>query len=375
MNFRPKFRFSLRTLVLLVLLVASAETLYYHREAWRLVRVWREPLPPGEKEFPFEITPHTSLADHGKFALTRDAGACRVLNLSTGHAVVLDESNRILSGGKSWQALDDSSIAFSADGRFIATFANNWRYNFFGTFREEEGPLEEPDWVRKAIVWDAQTGRQLLAVEHGRAIRKLKFSDDSRSLLSIGERGPGKLWQLSDGSLLKEVPINHDEPWRKSDPHLDCDGKAIVFDGASMPWLLSPVEYKASSSFGGIGLYKKDGSPNYPLCQVVYSRDCCHCAAFLDTGPEVWRSNDPEHRFRLGALAKNGDFFSVNCEIAFVDDRHLVALSDDTLALWTYQHSESRFGVLFLPEFWLTVIFSIALVITLISRHVAWKGA
>ena len=149
----------------------------------------------------------------------------------------------------------------------------------------------------------------------------------------------------------------------------DADNEPIIHDHKRMIWLKSPMAVRRFNSSGG-GVYLRD--PDFPeeggdghviWCPVQLSDDARHCASFLDTGPEVWASKDCENRFKLGVVNKSDEPFLGSREsIHFLDDYRIVALGDKNMvALWTYQHPIGRYGLLWLSEFWTTLVLVAAL--------------
>ena len=75
-----------------------------------------------------------------------------------------------------------NSVAFSPDGKFIASGVSNYDANY------------------AVKIWDATTGKQIISLEgHDKAVMSVAFSPDSKSLVSGCVGGKTKIWDLKTG--------------------------------------------------------------------------------------------------------------------------------------------------------------------------------
>jgi WD40 repeat protein len=101
---------------------------------------------------------------------------------------------------------DVASIAFSNDGRWIATGTNTGP-----NFQHAPGLI---------YLWDAASGRRVRVMSgHKLSIQKLTFSNDGKRLVSAGEDGTLRIWDTVRGEEALRFPIAYRDP-----------GTALAFD-------------------------------------------------------------------------------------------------------------------------------------------------
>ncbi len=187
------------------------------------------------------------------------------------------------------------------------------------------------------------------------------FSADMTRFVTRKNRGDDRNWVVWDAVTLR--------PIREVSGDLigfDANREPILIDHKHAIWLESPLAVKRFDTSGG-GIYSRD--PDFPNDDggtghviwnfVQVSDDGRNCVSFLDTGPEVWSSENCEQRFKLGAVEKTAETFWGGSpeSIHFLNDHQIVALGDkNKVALWTWQHPVGTFGILWLPEFWITLV-------------------
>jgi WD40 repeat protein len=87
---------------------------------------------------------------------------------------------------------------------------------------------------REVQVWDGATGQELLTLRgHLRGVTGLAFSPDSRRLISTGQDGTVRLWELTTGLELITLPVpgvhQIESPWLA----FSADGNRVLLAGAS----------------------------------------------------------------------------------------------------------------------------------------------
>jgi WD40 repeat protein len=59
-----------------------------------------------------------------------------------------------------------------------------------------------------AQIWDAESGKQVRAVDHGAEVRDLAFDLGARRLVTVGEDGTASIWEMDSGRRLHAFPVN-----------------------------------------------------------------------------------------------------------------------------------------------------------------------
>ncbi|WP_221793450.1 WD40 repeat domain-containing protein [Oceanobacter mangrovi] len=90
-----------------------------------------------------------------------------------------------------------------------------------------------------ARVWSLETGKELLRLQHGNQVRTVELSRDGRTLFSSAMREPGKFWDPLSGKQLASIakPSGH-----YSSARFDYDGKLLLTgssDGYVALWQVS----------------------------------------------------------------------------------------------------------------------------------------
>jgi WD40 repeat protein len=86
-----------------------------------------------------------------------------------------------------WQDMENSSLAFSADGKLLAAGSRHGRIG----------------------LWEVATGKQLRTLGRSEAFETvvtLRFAGDGQVLASRGPNGPFRLWNVATGKQLFELP-------------------------------------------------------------------------------------------------------------------------------------------------------------------------
>ena len=160
----PSLRFSLRTLLIFMLLIGSGTTLWLNWSPWALERVLSAP--------PNESIEFLAISHRGDRLLsTSSLGTDRVWNLEHG------EEQAVLRGHKIWSWC----AAFSPDDRYVATVSD----------------------AATARIWDAESGRMLFVLKgHTSQIWTGRYSHAGDKLVTASRDGTARIWNTHDGTVL-----------------------------------------------------------------------------------------------------------------------------------------------------------------------------
>ena len=397
---RKWFQYSLRSLVLLMLTAGAAVTLWRNFAPWTLERV----LEGHTKDVNF-----AAFSPDGKYVVTQsDDDTVRVWDAQTGETRL--KVNSDLKGiSRSIFSPDSKSVVIAekvnaedSDGLYPASICD------IKTGQKrilEKSPLRccyalfSPDGRFVAIVRDhselignlqirnADDG--VLRWSNGKSDPKLfaRFSPDSKRIVTISEAHKAVLWNADDGDrggLIDEMGNDDDEHAIFSP---DSRSVAIVVDTGV---LICDVESRRVKR-----VLKNRGS----IRVLAYSPDGKNIASGDD--PEVWDVESGTKLFELkcdkavetleyspdgrliqtawsdGAVriwdAKTGlqcaEFFE-NTHKKYLNDsefspdgqRIVTASHDETAQIWQRRRPEAWWGVAWLPEFWMAIVFAVALI-------------
>jgi len=203
-------RFSLRTLVIFLLLVTAGVGLWWHWEAWHLVHRLR-----GHKARVFRIR---FSADGGEVVSFDEDGEMRRWNTESGrpvgapHTVTLRYSGILSPDGSLKLEWDDSVV-----GPTPVRIRDVGSGNLVRTLKEDHimHACFSPDGKRVAVgsadgcvrVWNVATGRCVLALEDvGDYVESVSFSSDGSRLAATDNDGDWRIWDAASGDLLCTLP-------------------------------------------------------------------------------------------------------------------------------------------------------------------------
>jgi len=314
-------RFSLRTLVVFLLLVTSGVGLWWHWEAWP------EDPTTMELEPPDLSTDRRRSPDGSRWLDTVSGQNAAVIRWAGG------ENRTIILRGHSGEV---TQAAFSADGSRIVTASVD----------------------RSVRIWDAGTGRELLVLPLPEGnYQQAIFSADGDKILTTSDNEAG-LWDAKTGRKLATFTWDFEE----------TDGLYPLTSVTAPPWLaLSPDGARVAVSFGGTtGLIWEASQPKKPLAVTgpAYVFD------FSPDGSRLLGTDDNEVACIWDArnghlLARLGD---ANLKwnsggLAFIENGRAVRTVNfspehDGADVWKRRRPEWWWGVFWLWEFWLTVAFA-----------------
>jgi eukaryotic-like serine/threonine-protein kinase len=224
-------------------------------------------------------------------------GQAMVAGISNGTATVWD-----LANGKALLTLqgdsgDIGSLAFSSDGRRIATGSRD-----------------------KAKIWDASSGKELLTLQvQGRAMTSLAFSLDGQRIVTGCSDLTARLWDVSSG---KELLTLQGHSGDVTSVAFSPDGRRIMTSSADMAKV-----WDASSGQELLTINGHSGE----VTSVAFSPDGHRIVTgSRDQTAKVW---DAANGLELVTLKGHGD---VICSVAFSPDgQRIVTGSEDlTARVW-----------------------------------------
>jgi len=397
MSDKPKrrwFRFSLRTLILAILLIGSGATLWHHWEPWvlertlyghtdevcsasfspdgnhiltkgddRTARLWET--DTGAIRYVFQTDTRTEIT---RSSFSPD-GSCLVTPAEDNTAIVWD----VATGTKRYTFPVDNfgveSAGFSPDGRHIFTTGDS------------------------LIVWNAENGAQLWKHDKdSNHVELVRYFPDSRFILVLFYNSNDKfcchILDASNGELRTAIEL-HFRSVISAD--ITPNGQTIAFsnyddycaflfdaktglqrsvlkteDGATV----SSVEFSSN----GQRLITSGDTPRIwnvatgtELFRLVGHEGSASTAFFSpdertivtsspDSTARIWDAQDGRQLSVLKGHTADVEYAGFS-----LDGRRIVTGSKDkTAKVWVRQRPERWWGIAWLPEFWLTVIFCCA---------------
>ncbi len=397
MRWRPKF--SLRTLAVFTLLCTSGFGLWWH---WDAVY-----LEASLHEAELWMIPEAFSLDGSRLVVSCDNDTAIVWDIAR------EEKLAVLSGHEAklnW-------AAFSPDGQRVATASDDrtarvWRLADQAQLSVLRG---HEAWVRSAVflpdgrrvltasndktcaVWDSLTGERLLHMKgHEHIVLGAALSSDGELALSWGWDDTARIWDTGTGKCL-QVLQGH-KGWTISGCFSDDSSRATTAsqDGTARIWdtesgdclavLRGGGNFVRSASFSPDGrrVVTAGGSYNYhghrPRADyarvwdvdsgtllttmeghewvVEYAAFTADGRAVLTTSDQTVGVWDASNGQLLRLLKEDGSHIAPS---VFSPDRSRIAMSGEgpgTVMIFRRRRPEWWWGVAWLPEFWLTVVFA-----------------
>jgi WD40 repeat protein len=185
----------------------------------------------------------------GKWLASADARSLMIWEVNTG------KLQRILPGHHSatkQMAIAPTSIALSPDGRLIAS--STWSQ---GSFTPE----------KSIVVWETETGREVLSMSGKQGCRQVLFSPDGKKLLSSCGLGI-QIWHLGKGkqlfSFANQKPVDAFT--------LSPDGQTIATAASIDIDATHPIELWQITDTEAIALTKLEGHSN-EIAHLAFTND------------------------------------------------------------------------------------------------------
>ncbi len=377
----PRPRFSLRTLVVFLLLATSGVGLWSHWGPWALRWEFAEPHHGGVSL--------ASFSADGKALTTIDRGlVARRWDLVQGRRQEkLAHPESLLSGDL--LALREGSFLFFQGGRrhFAAvadalTPADGERDGKQAVFGSGESKPSwaaiSPDERRVATIalngvhlWDAGTGAHLAKLPHhgGRmhagamwvpGTHGLTFSPNSSLLLSCGEDNAARLWRAEDGGLVAELGDHRADVDHAS---FSSDSRLVVtasYDRTARVW-----EAEAGRCLGQL-----EGHLG-PVYRASFSASGSRIVTGASDGVRVWAWPDGRCLQALRVDGRGAQYVALSEEADL-----LVAGTGnwEGLVIFRRRRPERWWGVFYLWEFWLTAAFAALFVWSVVGDRRALGG-
>jgi WD40 repeat protein len=364
-------RFSLRTLLLFSLTLASGGLLAVHWAPWQHTMT----IPGGAEKKPEVGDGYQTLVafspDGQKICHCGDRTFPRVRAAETGQELFA------LKG----DVASVTSVSFSPNGSWLVSAGSD------GVAR----------------LWDARTGeeKKQFASLVKATLNNASFSSDSKWIVTAGNDGMARVWDVESGKQLAELADDVDETMVPESAHCavfapDCRivavirGRRIYFCETgnwkrlahpSVPTAVTNI-FSAAFSPDGSRLITGhwDGSariwsvPDLAPCGTVPHRSMhIHAVAYLHDGEKIMTASCDSllkiwDATTLAPLTESMQHPDLICASVAPGSRAIATASrDGTVWIWSCRHPEKWWGVAWLPEFWLAAALACATIFSLIS--------
>lgn len=341
-------RFSLRTLLILVLLAGSAGGLWWQWAPWDLERSFcsHEDIAYGVRFSP----------DGERIVTGGEDGKVRVWLVKSGANELTIDCN----AGSVFAA------EFSPDGKQILTGHRDGTVRLWELSKEVSTLRAHTSWVRAASF--SRSGREILTAGNDKTVKVwdreggtarltikgfdggpvcARFSPDDKYIAAGDLYGQGKLWWASDGKTCGELR-GHTK--RVTSIEFSPDSNQVVsssYDATARIWNRQTASQEhlllhPDSVFSAC--FSTDGTQVFTACRDGIVR--------------IWNAMTGKEMGKL--LHREG---SAVCVSMSADGRRLaVTQGTGVLNIWHRRRPEYWWGIAWLPEFWLTAFFAVALI-------------
>jgi len=356
MSFLRRIRFSLRTLVIFVLLLGSGMGLWWKWTPWVLER---------SLEKHVQRTRAVAFAPNGRLIAAAgddnevrvwDAGTGELLAILRGHEATIHsvafspDSSRVVTASEDktarvWDVAHGREIlilsghagivhcaAYSADGLCIVTASGDY----------------------KAFVWGAASGeKQKVLKGHRTAVYSAAFSPDGQSVVTGSSDGTARLWAWKDETELLRIEDLQGKTWRfVQSAMFSRDGRRVLMATSEASHFVAEIRDAAT---GELQL-ELTGNIFYTHCAAFSPDDRRVVTASLNNTVRVY---DAANGAVLASLPDSGSSAAFSPDGARIVTGHG---KNGEVRLWQRRRPEYWWGVAWLPEFWLAVVFGAALV-------------
>jgi WD40 repeat protein len=379
----PRLRFSLRTLLIFVLLVGSAGGLWYRWEPWAEVHRFAEnalqshspdgscailELKHAEPEQRFQLVDLRSGCSRALPALGDNAANRQFIFAPDGRSLVVTGKPNLILNTESWASVpigdaEFDRVVFSPDGGLIASYLS------------EDAP--DP----AVTIWNAAHGRQVTRLVQASPPKDCSFSPSGEKLVSATEETV-QVWDTRSWTKLCSRGLREKPDWSGWSCRFSPDGGRVFLGDLKQHVVLDTATLHTVAQFDGYTAnFSADGQYVLSVFQDQFVlRDCF-------SGREVKSYSHPRsnYYYQFGLFPDGIRFFaSSQCiditsmirdvrtgEIIYSWPRDwcsMEAISDDMIVFWTAPPASSSFwhrrrpewwwGVAWLPEFWATLLFA-----------------
>lgn len=356
-------RFSLRTLLCLVLLAGSVMGLCAQWAPWGIESVLR-----GHSE----IVSHVAFAPDGLKAVTASFDkTARIWDVRNGASLLELRGHRDIV----------NSAVFSPNGKFVVTTSNDktvraWdvstgleinRRSFEASSncaRFLSGGKQIAVGFDDSIirVFDTNLSDKAKLLGHKAAVYDLDSSPDNQYIASCGTDGTIRIWAKGGAVFQAEgEPESGNAPMRYS-VRFSPDGKHLVGTSASKNGthasVYSSTTFKLERVLFGQGMHigNAEFSPDGKRIFTASKDGTCR----------IWDAVSGEHLYTL-----SGTYGDVSYS---PDGQRLIANTrDNSACIWRRRHPEEWWGIALTWGFWLTILFFCALIWSLLGDRIAFK--
>jgi WD40 repeat protein len=386
----PRLRFSLRTLVSITLMIGSGMFLHFRQEPWALERTLSGP----------EIQCTVFSPDGSRLFVAGGEAAC-LWNSFTGekiadfkgndeglsNAIFAPDGRQIITGNyrytiRVWDAASGKLIK-PMRGCLLAATPNRlisaqekdvhvWEYDQQHELHElailkgSNTRIADVSPDSKYVVtaddnnirlWNPLSGAEIRVFEHVNSPRSLSFSPDSSRVVASGDGGSVVAWEVNSGRKVFE-----------------CQARSMVFyggyslppDGEQMFAFYSPDGNRIVTPSDKHAVRVWDPNSGRELFSTKgNTRPVYTCRCFPDSSRIVTESLDSS--VRIWDMLTGEQLTVLNLKSAGTlalspDGQRICVGNGNTAYIWSRRRPEYWWGIAWLPEFWLTVLFAGALV-------------
>lgn len=364
-------RFSLRSLLLFVLLIGSSAALWMHWQPWYLARNFST----GTTDAQFSKDGRRVAAP-----ISNGVNGFRLFDVESGSEIALIPPEK-----KGWYAL-----SFSPDGQLIAGICSDFRIRIWnaadGTVRAElPGQKSEllafcisPDGInvagctidRRVELWNSATGELVREFKFGALTNsrqmtpQIQFTPDGKYLFTVVVDGQDMIFRrwnihgVKTGELKQSVA-----EWSYSEhlyPNFTADARQIMTVG------FRKIIFRNAENLEIERRIKTDVNAYSVMQSSDGSRIICACD---NSEVRIWDSitGDLLAVLAIPTLKYEG---GVDFACASPDSQNILTYTPRLgVQTWKKQHHDGRYHMLYIPEFWLTLILTLALAHSLYSSR------
>jgi WD40 repeat protein len=354
---RTWLRFSLRTLLLTVLLIGSATTLFKHWEPWYVAVRIEQPNGAYEAHEFFAFSPdsrHFVTVACGGIPRVRDAetggleairsGQVRSQFSADGRRLLLKDPEsdepRVCVWDFSTHAITQT---LNAKAPFSGFFSPDGQLIYLCYFSEDQNPFKDDKQVprgAKVVAYDASTCKQRFEIggQPGVGCGQACLSRDGKMLVGI-YKNTWSAWDARSGEALR---ISGQLPKENIGVvSLSPDGSQLLTTSYDAKAKATIRLWQIGGGVVGDGVVVQDGNAEFrPDGQSM----------LMLSNEKILIKEVPSGKLLFESATTVDDV----CQSP--DGNTIVTESESLLQIWRRRHPEYWWGVMLLPEFWLTLV-------------------